>query len=105
MLSVLARAAMYGHELTGSESEEDLRQLGYSADLARGRVKDPGRNLEALVSECRLRLQAMSPEDRVYRDPAQARWGALWNMDVGKLKTELPLHVMKLEQDASRAFA
>lgn len=99
MLALLARAALGRYELGGCESEADLRQLGYAAELALGRVEDPDRNLSKLVAQCRERLRGSDAPDGDYRDSVQARWGAAWNFDIGKLKTELPLYRMQLARN------
>ena len=99
MLALLARVALGRYELGGCESETDLRQLGYVAELALGRVEDPDRNLSKLVAECRERLKGFEAPDGDYRDSVQARWGAEWNFDIGKLKTELPLYRMQLARN------
>ena len=95
LLSLLARVVICGHEFSGDETEEDLRQLGYGADLARGRVRDPDQNLDALAIKCRNRLSGLSPANRNYRDPVQALWGAEWNMDLGKIRSELHVYIQE----------
>lgn len=74
-------------------SIEEVRQLGYAAYLARGRVADPEDNLGQLSRACLIRVQGLPTPDRAYRDPAQARWGASHGLDPRKLRTELPLHI------------
>lgn len=103
MMSLLADVACGLFEPKGNESEADLRQLGYSAYLARGRVRDPEDRLGSLVRTCREILSGSPVPEGQYRDPIQARWGAPWHLDAAKLKTELPLHLMRLERNADRS--
>lgn len=103
MLDLLARVAVHGFKPTGSEDEEHLRQLGYAASVARGRVEDPQDYLGKVVNYCRSHLPERQTTAGVYRDPVQKRWGAKWNLDVGKVRSELPLHVQKLKRSALQA--
>ncbi|WP_036796887.1 hypothetical protein [Leisingera caerulea] len=103
MLDLLARVAVHGFTPTGSEDEGHLRQLGYAANVARGRVEDPQDYLGKVVKYCRSHLPERPAPAGVYRDPVQKRWGAKWNLDVGKVRSELPLHVQKLKRSALKA--
>lgn len=93
LMSVLARVVI-GEDL-GIEARalDEVRQLGYAAYLARGRVADPEDNLGRFSRVCLLRLQGLPTPDRAYRDKVQARWGAAHGLDPRKLRTELPLHL------------
>jgi len=77
-------------------SEEQLRQLGYAAQVARGRVPDPENRLLRTIRSCRTALSSNPcPEakaDRA-RDALQREWGAAWHVDAAKLATELPLYI------------
>lgn len=95
MLARLAGVVCDGDGLTGAETSEDLRQLGYAAHLARGRVDDPDNHLGRIVKACQSALQGQEPPVGHYRDGAQALWGAAWHLDATKLRTELPLHIRK----------
>ena len=89
MHNCLAQVVVFGYEPSGNENTECLRQIGYAADLARNRVDDPNRNLEALAVKCRDILSRISPREQKsldfdpdippqrqkYRDPIQALWG------------------------------
>ena len=103
----LAQVVVFGYEPSGNENTECLRQIGYAADLARNRVDDPNRNLEALAVKCRDILSRISPREQKsldfdpdippqrqkYRDPIQALWGAEWNMDPQEIKSRVPDHI------------
>ena len=89
----------------GREDEASLRQLGYACELARGRVEYPDGNLGRVARFCRARLEGTAAPAGRFRDPVQASWGALWHVDAGKLRTELPLHLMKLRREARSAEA
>lgn len=96
MMSLLADVACGRHDPEDFKGEDVLRQLGYSASLARGRVTDPDDRLGRAVRFCSAKLSSKPVPDLAYRDPVQARWGAKWHMDPVKLRKELPLHMMKL---------
>lgn len=98
MLSVLADIVVRGFAPTGFEEECELRQLGYSAFVARGRVDDPQDNLRQVVKYCRNHLASKPAPEGTYRDQFQRVWGAEWHLDAGKVKVELPLHVLKLQR-------
>ena len=99
LMALLARIAAGRHMPDGREDEAFLRQLGYACDLARGRVEDPDGNLGRIARFCRERLEGTTVPPGRFRDPVQASWGALWHVDAGKLRTELPLHLMKLHRE------
>lgn len=99
LMKQLANVVVRGFTPTGGEDEDALRQMGYGAQVARGRVDDPQDHLGAAVRYCRDRLFGLpAREGYAFRDPVQKRWGAAWNVDPGKLRTELPLHVMKMQR-------
>lgn len=95
MLTVLAEVVVHGFVPEASEEESELRQLGYAAFIARGRVDDPDDNLGQVVKYCRDRLADRPPAQGTYRDLVQQRWGAEWYLDLGKVRAELPLHVLR----------
>ncbi len=105
LMELLARVAAGRHMPDGREDEASLRQLGYACELARGRVEDPDGNLGRVARFCRARLEGTTAPAGRFRDPVQASWGALWHVDAGKLRTELPLHLMKLRREARSAEA
>ena len=97
MLSFLAYVAVHGHDFPADETDENLRQYGYGADLARGRTGDleMDRNLENIVLECQKRLSGKPPENKIYKDPIQKDWGASWYINPGNLVSEFFLHIMR----------
>lgn len=104
MMSLLADVACGRQNPDDLEGVDLLRQLGYSASLAKGRVSDPSGNLDRTVRLCRSKLEGMPTPVKKYRDRVQERWGAEWHMDPVKLRKELPLHVMKrARQDATQS--
>ncbi len=105
LMELLAKVAAGRHMPDGREDEASLRQLGYACDLARGRVEDPDGNLGRVARFCRKRLEGTAAPAGRFRDPVQASWGALWHVDVGKLRTELPLHLVKRRREARSAEA
>ena len=105
LMELLAKVADGRHVPDGREDEASLRQLGYACELARGRVEDPDGNLGRVARFCRARLEGTTAPAGRFRDPVQASWGALWHVDAGKLRTELPLHLMKLRREARSAEA
>lgn len=94
MLAFLAGVIVRGDTLSGQESIEDVRQAGYMAELARGRIADPHRRLDALVAECRARTAGLPVPARPRANPFQKEWGAPWHIGPHKIAVELPLHVM-----------
>ncbi|MXX88697.1 MAG: hypothetical protein F4Y68_05530 [Boseongicola sp. SB0665_bin_10] len=94
MLRFLADVIARGRVLSGEESIEEVRQVGYMAELACGRAADPDRALRALVAECRARTSGVPVLSRRWSNPVQEGWGAPWHMDPRKIAVELPLHVM-----------
>ena len=105
LMELLAKVAAGRHVPDGREDEASLRQLGYACELARGRVEDPDGNLGRVARFCRERLEGMAVPAGRFRDPVQAGWGALWHLDAGKLRTELPLHLMKLRRETGSVEA
>ena len=99
-MALLAKVAVRRYVPDGREDEAFLRQLGHGCDLARGRVEDPGGNLGRVARFCRERLEGTPAPVGHFRDPVQEGWGAPWHVDVGKLRTELPLHLMKVSTGA-----
>lgn len=99
LLQRLAKVAAGLHTPDGAEHEDELRQLGYGCYLARRRVEDPDDNLGRVALFCMQCLEGKPPPGgRRFRDPAQERWGAPWHMDIGKLRTELPVHLMQVRR-------
>jgi len=77
---------------------EDARQLGYLASLAKCGSYDTGKRLLAFSKVCRdvvslSNVRTESGQKPV--DAVQGSWGAAWHMDASKLRSELPLHVLK----------
>jgi len=105
LMELLAKVAAGRYMPDGREDEASLRQLGYACDLARGRVEDPDGNLGRVARFCRERLEGTAVPAGRFRDPVQASWGALWHLDAGKLRTELPLHLMKLRRETGSVEA
>jgi len=105
LMELLAKVAAGRHMPDGREDEASLRQLGYACDLARGRVEDPDGNLGRVVRFCRERLEGKAAPAGRFRDPVQASWGAPWHVDARKLRTELPLHLMKLRRETGSVEA
>ena len=103
LLSLLARTVIYGAGLSGIESRQELRQMGYGADLASGRVDDPDCNLDNLAFKCHQKLAGSQIPDHNYRDPVQQWWGAAWNMDIGKIKSELSGYINCIKNEMNDA--
>lgn len=99
LMELLAKVAAGRHMPDSREDEASLRQLGYACELARGRVEDPDGNLGRVARFCRERLKGTTAPPGRFRDPVQESWGAGWHVDAGKLRTELPLHLMKLHRE------
>lgn len=78
---------------------EDIRQLGYAADLVKMNVDDPENKLSEFVSLARLRVSQLPPPSCSFKDKVQERWGAPMHLSPRRLRTELPLHIMKLLRD------
>jgi hypothetical protein len=95
LMRTLAKAVAVGFVPPESASLDDLRQLGYAAQLARGSVADPDRHLLEVVRFCRKAVAGESVPHVSARDRLQAEWGAPWHVDAGKLRTELPLHLSR----------
>jgi hypothetical protein len=93
LMSQLARVVRGEALAIETLSQEETRQLGYAAHLARGRVTDPEDNLGRFSRACLDRVRDLPRQDLAYRDPVQARWGATHSLDPRKLRTELPLHL------------
>lgn len=94
MMSFLADFVCDLKMLSDLDHYTDLRQLGYSASLARGAVKGANGKLDMLVSFCQENMGPTSAR-MDFRDKIQERWAAPWHMDAVKLRKELPLHVMR----------
>lgn len=105
LMEFLAKVAAGRHMPDGREDEASLRQLGYACELARGRVEDPDGNLGRAARFCRERLEGTAVPTGRFRDRVQASWGARWHVDAGKLRTELPLHLMKLRRETGSVEA
>lgn len=101
LMSLLARVVIGKGLKVEDLSIEDVRQIGYAAHLARGRVADPDDHLGRLSRACLLRVQDLPTPDRAYRDTVQARWGAAHGLDPRKLRTELPLHIERALRQAA----
>ena len=97
MLEFLADVVVRGAALTGAESTDEIRQAGHVAEMARGRIADPHRRLDALVAECRARTRDQPRPQRRWANRFQEEWGAPWHVDLRKISVELPLHVMDRE--------
>lgn len=96
MMRLVAEVVAGSYVLSPTCHPDDLRQLGYVAHLAKGRVEDPHGRLRHFVKRCRTLLADAPAVDTSHmRDPAQREWGAAWSFDAGRLRTELPLHVKK----------
>ena len=74
----------------------------YASYLVRGRVEDPEDNLGRVARFCMERLEGAPALAGCFRDPVQARWGAPWHLDVAKLRTEVRLHLTKLQRETCR---
>ena len=94
MLAFLADVVVRGAALTGEESTDEIRQAGYVAEMARGRIADPHRRLDALVAECRARTRGLPRPQHRWANRFQEEWGAPWHVDLRKIARELPLHAM-----------
>ena len=103
IMRVLARVVTGDFVLPVNPRVDHLRQLGYAAQLARGRVADPDQNLLEVVRVCRSRLTGLPVPEVSARDSVQAAWGAPWHLDAAKLRTELPQHVSKALADKELA--
>lgn len=93
LMSLLARIVLGEDPEIEALMPDEVRQLGYAAHLARGRVTDPEDNLGRFSRACLLRVRDLPKPDQAYRDPVQARWGAAHGLDPRKLRTEMPLHL------------
>jgi hypothetical protein len=101
VMEALARVVVSGFVPAGSTSVDELRQLGYAAQLARGSVADPDGHLAGFVKFCRQAVAAApAPEMPPARDGVQHAWGAPFHVDARKLRAELPLHISRIRQAA-----
>lgn len=75
-MELLASIAVGKYFPTGKESEDELRQLGYAASLARGRIDDPEGHVTKVMKYCKSQVENLPIPNREYRDHVQARWGA-----------------------------
>ena len=98
MMDLLASIAAGKHFPNGDESEDELRQLGYAASLARGRIEDPEDHITRVVKYCRSRVENLPIPAREYRDHVQEWWGASWHLDAQMLKKELHLHMKRIQK-------
>ena len=98
MLQLLASVAAGQHEPDGRKEGGFLRQLGYACQLAEGRVEDPNDNPGRVSLFCRESLGRTPGPPGPFRDPVQTRWGAEWHLDVGKVRSELPVYLMALQR-------
>ncbi len=96
LMTTLAQVVVGRFVMSMSAPADDLRQLGYAAQLARGHVDDPQKRLVAVVKACSNAVSGLPKPSVVARDKVQAEWGAPWHVDSGKLKTELPLYVRQV---------
>lgn len=97
IMAIIARVIAGCEVLRGTESTEELRQLGYAAHLASDLVEEGRKPLRALASYCWTIVCSVPRGPFTYRDIVQARWGARYHLEAGKLRTELPIHVRNLE--------
>lgn len=94
MMKILADVVAGDFGVPEAMQADDLRQLGYAAQVVRGSVDDPEKRLTHLVKLCRAAVaEAPMVEIVDARDTVQAQWGAPWHVDARKFRRELPLHL------------
>ena len=93
MLEVIGRIARGEIFLTTVDSEADLRQLAYLAAISRNRVLVGEKNLTEFLRAAMAQLSEFDPPEVAEADdPLQARFGARWSIDPGKVRAEADLH-------------
>lgn len=81
---------------------EDIRELGYAADLVRMNVDDPENRLSEFVRLAHAHLSQFPPPSCSFKDKVQERWGAQMHLSPRRLRTELPLHIMTLSRERTK---
>ena len=93
MLEVIGRIAMGEILPAAVDNEADLRQLAYLAAISRNRVLVGEKNLTEFLRGAMAQLSSFDPPEAVEADdPLQARFGARWSIDPGKVRAEGDLH-------------
>lgn len=83
------------------DSEADLRQLAYLAAISRNRVLVGEKNLTEFLRAAMAQLSGFDPPKVVAADdPLQARFGARWSIDPGKVRAEGDLHTQAQSEQA-----
>lgn len=93
IMQVLALIVSGRFVMPQSAQPDQLRQLGYAAQFARGRVADPDERLATVIRACCDAIAGLPLPKVEARDKVQASWGVRWHVDAEKLKTELHLYV------------
>ena len=93
MLDVIGSIARGEIAPAAVDSEADLRQLAYLAAISRNRVLVGEKNLTEFLRAAMAQLSGFDPPKVVAADdPLQARFGARWSIDPGKVRAEGDLH-------------
>lgn len=101
LLDLLATAALGKTVDYSAMSPTEVAELGYAAQLARGRVEDPDDRLGAVMRRCRDLLEATAlAEVEKPKTALQARWKAPFSLDLGKIRSELKLRMRAAERRA-----
>lgn len=96
MLELIGMMAREEIDPSTVESEADLRQLAYLAALSRNRVHKGQEGLTRFLRQAMVLLEGADlPAGLMAEDPLQARFGARWAMDPGKVRSEGELYIWR----------
>lgn len=94
LLDLLATAALGEAVDFSVMSPTEVAELGYAAQLARGRIEDPDDRLGTTMRKCRDLLATVTLEEvENPKTKLQARWKAPFPLDLGKIRSELSLRM------------
>lgn len=101
MLEVIGSIARGEIAPAAVDNEADLRQLAYLAAISRNRVLVGEKNLTEFLRAAMAKLSGFDPPEVVEADdPLQARFGARWSIDPGKVRAEGDLHTQTQSEQA-----
>ena len=101
MLEVIGSIARGEIAPAAVDSDADLRQLAYLAAISRDRVLVGEKNLTEFLRGAMAQLSSFDPPEAVEADdPLQARFGARWSVDPGKVRAEGDLHTQAQSEQA-----
>lgn len=90
IMDVLAGLLRGDLDFDSLKTRQDIRILGYAAELVYGTIDDPEKRLQTFIKRCKRELEVPEKSGQ-YVDLVQARWRSPVHLDVRKLRSELPL--------------